>query len=342
MKENSFDKSNLYVLVGAFLLPLYLINAQRCWDQVIILILIEIVRSVSSSDVSKRHGRTTLLNFITANFRIFILILITLIAVTITKTDIFLSSNNIKDTYIGIPVILYYILSFIYNGGLNSETVENHNIKNLKSRNLLSYISIYKIIIPFVLISNAKDLLSKGSFDIYLLINELLFVSTLIVGFIFIWIYMRSSLRNIQLTAVQSITLLPISFIYLSANTISNKEYLLYLILNSFLFSFIVILENYQVKFKRTALWISKLLLFNSPISPLLFVNLYYLNNSKMVFNDLVTLSIFMIMIIPNLWLVSDLKVLRNIKIKKYNKHANLRLIFIVISTIIVMMNHKL
>ena len=342
IKESKNDKSNLYIYVGAFLLPLYLINTQRCWDQVIIITLIEIIRIVSSSDRSKKQARSNLLNYISANLKIFILTLSTLIAVTITKTDIFSASRNIQELYVGIPIVLFYILSFVYSGGLNSTVVENYNINNLKSKNILSYITIYKIIIPFVIITNSKKLILKSSYDVFIIVNEVAIVTTIMMAIYFSWLYIKSSSRNIKLTAVQSVTLLPMSFMYLTNDLIGSKEYLLYMILNSFLFAFLVLVEKYQVRFKNISLWISKLMLFNSPVSPLLIINLYYLEKSKLVFGDFISLILFIIMIIPSIWLVNDLKEQSIAKIKRYNVHANARLIFMVLGTVIVIMSSNL
>jgi hypothetical protein len=342
VKEKRNESSNLYINVGTFLLPLYLLSTQSCWDHVIIITLIEILRIVSSSDKSKKEARSTLLNYISANLKIFVMILSTIIAVTITKTDVFSNPNNIQELYIGIPIVIFYILSFVYTGGLNSTVVENHNVNNLKSKNILSYISIYKVIIPYVLILNSKNLISKSSYDIYVLIDEVLILALVLMTIYFSWLYIKSPYRNIKLTAVQNISLLPMSFMFLTNDIINSKEYLLYLIMNSLLFSFIILIEQYQVSFKKISLWTSKLILFNSPLSPLLFLNLYFLSKFKVLYSDFVSLLLFVILILPSLWIVSEIKSQSKVKAKKYNNHANARLIFIVLCAIIIIVNYNL
>ena len=342
VKEKRTESSNLYINVSSFLLPLYLLSTQSCWDHVIIITLIEILRIVSSSDKSKEEAKSTLLNYISANLKIFVMILSTIIAVSITKTDLFSDPNNIQELYIGIPIVIFYILSFVYTGGLNSTVVENNNINNLKSKNILSYISIYKVIIPYVLILNSKNLISKSSYDIYVLIDEVLIVALILMTLYFVWIYIKSPHRNIKLTAVQNISLLPMSFMFLTNDVIDSKEYLLYLIMNSLLFSFIILIEQYQVSFKKISLWTSKLIFFNSPLSPLLFLNLYFLSKFKVLYSDFVSLLLFVILILPSLWIVREIKSQSKVKTKKYNNHANSRLIFIVLCAIIIIVNYNL
>ena len=342
VKEKRNESSNLYKNVSSFLLPLYLLSTQSCWDHVIIITLIEILRIVPSSDKSKKEARSTLLNYIGANLKIFVMILTTIIAVSVTKTDVFSNPNNIQKLYVGIPIVIFYILSFVYTGGLNSIVLENHNINNSKSKNILSYISIYKVIIPYVLILNSKNLISHSSYDINVLINEVLILTLILMALYFVWLYIKSPHRNIKLTAVQNICLLPMSFMFLTNDIINSKEYLLYLIINSLLFCFIILIEQYQVSFKKISLWASKLIFFNSPLSPLLFLNLYFLSKFKALYSDFVSLLLFVILILPSLWIVSEIKSQSKVKANKYNNHANARLIFIVLCAIIIIVNYNL
>jgi len=56
--ESRSEGSNLFIYVGSFLLPLYLLNTENCWDHVIIIALIEILRIVSSNDIVKKEANT--------------------------------------------------------------------------------------------------------------------------------------------------------------------------------------------------------------------------------------------------------------------------------------------
>jgi hypothetical protein len=340
--ESRSEGSNLFIYVGSFLLPLYLLNTENCWDHVIIIALIEILRIVSSNDIIKKEAKSNLLNYLSANLKIFILILSTTIAVTVTKTDAFSIVEKIEELYIGIPVVIFYILAFVYNGGLNSKVVENYNINNFKAKNLLSYVSINKIVIPYVLLVNAKRLISKVSIDLFIIIDEILVVSIVLMSFYFIFLYYNNKSRNIRLTAIQNISLVPMSYMFITNDLINGSEYLAYLVISSLLFSFIILIEKYQVSFRKISLWVSKFILFNSPLSPLLYLNLHYLYKFKLIYSDYISLILFIIMIAPSFWLISEINTQSKTKSKNSNSYANSRLIFIIICIVIVIINLSL
>lgn len=342
IKENKSDKSDLFIYVCSFLLPLYLLNSKNSWDQVIIIALIEIVRLVSSSDKNKRESRINLINFINANFRIFLLVLVTTIAVSITKTDQFLAPNKIDNLLIGIPIAMLFIISFVFMGGINSKVIEKHNIKTYQSKNLLAYYSIYRVIIPMILLTSSKNLIANASFDSFEIIESLILFVSFAMAARLIWNYVKSRNKYFKYTALHSVALIPISLIYLLSDIVSKSTFLSFLIISSLIFTLHILLDNYNVKYKKILLWISNLIIFNTPLSPLFIINIYYINKFEVKSGELAYLWLFLCLLIPSTWVIDELKRINKIKSKNYNNYASSRVIFIILSIILITMNNWL
>lgn len=328
IKKKRENNADLFIYAGSYLLPLYLLISTKCWEQVIVITLIEALRLVSSSTKSLRQNKLNILNFFNGNFKILLLVLANVVTVSITKSDNYSLQSNIEELFIGLPIFVFYLLSFTFFGAVNSQYIEINNIKNYRSKNIFAYFIILKVLIPFVLLKNIKQILVNVSYENLIQINIILFIATIgIFLYILKNIYFYKENLNLNL---YNLLVLPVSYIYITSNSVSNELFVNYLLLLATIFTLKVLIDFYQVKYKKTFLYILNCIVLLSPILSIFFNNLDFINKINQNEYEFVRIILTFIMFTPCAWIIPEIKKLEYIRGRE-NKFVNGRVLFLIL-----------
>jgi hypothetical protein len=339
-KSKKIESANLFVNAGQILLPIYLVvETNNIWEILVVILLLESVRLISSSGRSERRTTYSVINFVNSNYKIFLLSISFICFFLITGRSSVSVDLRINTYFVILPLVLMYITSFIFMGGVNSSLVEVENIKNYKSKNYLAYIYIYQFLVPFVMFGFIKRTLAIVSFDVYQDLNFLLMImSALIISYL-VSKFITNKLWSYRLQITRSLVFIPLALEYL--NTPEFSEYNLLLI-----GTFVVLLQKiillcleYKVRFKKEILIICTSFLFVSPISPLFYLIFQGVDKIEVTYKNINLMLIFVAIIILNFMFERILKHIKTLKKdKKFNFYANQRIAYLLCGSFVTLL----
>lgn len=339
-KSKKIESANLFVNAGQILLPIYLVvETNNIWEILVVILLLESVQLISSSGRSERRTTYSVINFVNSNYKIFLLSISFVCFFLITGKSSVSVDLRINTYFVILPLVLMYITSFIFMGGVNSSLVEVENIKNYKSKNYLAYIYIYQFLVPFVVFGFIKRTLAIVSFDVYQDLNFLLMImSALIISYL-VFKFITNKLWSYRLQITRSLVFIPLALEYL--NTPEFSEYNLLLI-----GTFVVLLQKiillcleYKVRFKKELLIICTSFLFASPISPLFYLIFQGVDKIEVTYKNINLMLIFVAIIILNFMFERILKHIKTLKKdKKFNFYANQRVAYLLCGSFVTLL----
>jgi len=329
---NQIQYKNLYTDAGMFILPLLLMRTNSIWEQLIVILLLEILKFMSFALDKKRKTELAMQNYINTIFKLFLFILTNLVYFFITQSDTVEISYSISNPLIILVPVLFYIMALIYIGVFNSKDIESGNIKSYADKNLLMYFVVFKVIIPIILMVNAKTILKKVSFEQYLdLRTYFIVVSILAVSFCVKRLY-ESKQFETKVISLYSLNLIPFCTMYLLKTDFKEAEFSFILFLVASLHVLYILFERYKVLYGERIKSIFIYIVYCSPISPLLWVKFYHLSTFDSFEVDRVKLIVFCISIIPILFLTPEANKLGSKGNSAYNKYVTYRVAYLILT----------
>lgn len=211
------NTNGLFINTSQFLLPLLLIVSQSFWEQLTIILLLEMVRVIADADQSETGSEQSFLSFVNASSRTMFLFIIFFIFYVQVGDLYNVGLVKIDNELVLVPLAMSFMMISVFFGGANSLSVEKINLKKYLSQNILVYSYIYQFLIPLVLIRNIKLILEYLTPSLYheaIFVLNLMFLTCL---FVILINHYRSKSLIYRFLLYKSILLLLLSYIYLVA-----------------------------------------------------------------------------------------------------------------------------
>lgn len=335
-KSKKIDFANLFINAAQILLPIYLVWSSTLWEVLVSIIVLETVRLVGSYGNSTKINTNTILNFININFKVFFLVLAFLLQFLITGISSFQNIPQVDTSLIILPILILYMLTFVFSGGVNSKSVEIINMDDYKSKNILAYSYIYQFLIPFVLLNLIKMILAKISFDIYTEVSYIISIFTILVIIVMFARLIKSINFNIKLLQIKSLTFTALNMIYIFTPKMDIKIYVLTGTLIVLINSILILGNQYKIKYKNKVLLFAYFMGLVTPVSPLFYIFISSLKDVGIINKELVSLIVFLVIILLNFSFHNLSKNIITItKAKQYNLFATTRVTYLNIGAII-------
>lgn len=337
-KSKKIESANLFINAGQILLPLFLIRALSIWEQLVVIALLESVRLVSSSGYSTKRTTHSIANLINVNLKLFLLMFSFVLLFIITGENNPSAFGQISSYLILLPTSILFLLTYVFSGGCNSKTIELINTQDYKSKNILAYTFIYQFLVPFILLFHIKKLLLIMSFDVYQDALHVIYLTCF-----FTTLYMTYQLAttkdiNYKFLIIKSLSLSVINLGFLFIPEMSAYIYILLGLFITILNAMLIIGNQYKIKYKKPIMFITLLVAFVTPVSPMFYYILTELTKLEVLNADYVNLLVFMIILILNFSFINISKyALSSNMNKNYNKYATQRFIYLIVGAFLTM-----
>ena len=333
--KKSKSSDNLFVNTALFLIPIFLIISESFWEQFCLITMLEMIRIISDSGKTLRRTESTFLNFVNISHRLMLLFVGFVVFYVVAGNINTMGAIKISSVFIGIPLVLTFIVACLFLGGANSIYIEKKNISNYISKNLVAYNYIYQFLIPFVLFLNIKNVLVFLESEIYI---QAIFLINLVLIFIIVvnvFYYYRCKDLSYRHVIIRNISMLLISYFFTTGSSINKSEYLLVCTSIILLSNIKILTLKYKIMFKNSINTISNLIMFVTPVSPIFYYLLKCLNETGNVNKVFSSIVIIILIVFLNYELFTKKNFEPKTKVLKYNKFASQRVVYLILGLFI-------
>jgi hypothetical protein len=316
INSKNIGSAYLYINSCQIILPLYLLNTSSLWGQFVAIVLLEIVRLLGhNSHSNKKNQKNFVISYSVAQKLIYLSISYLMIFVASGKSNIEHIYTNIDEAFL-IPICFMILTAFMYLGIASSKHVQQIEIAEYKSKNIIAFNYLYQFIIPAVVLAHIKHFYNAISGPLFVKFDLILFVfftSGIIITF---YKHLKETNKISELMSMKSLVFMLLSYLYIVVKKFTILEFYSWGLFYVLVGAILLLATKYKVKHSNLFKKFIVILAFPTPLSPTFYFLMDYANKAsvfhiKQFFLLFYTILAFMLMIsykILNRKLASSMK----------------------------------